>query len=172
MAFFKDIKDFTPSKRIGTHITYRVGGQLYAVSIDMVSEVIRCSGIVPVKDADDAVIGRIELRNRALVVIDMGIRLQGKPITISSKSLIIVVKRDEVKARSGCLNKNPGDAISISPDLSACLLDGVEKVTAIPKRESVAPENASNSGATHGYYIYEGDGETILLPDRKLYYPN
>lgn len=172
MAFFGVAAKNTAFNRACTHLTFRVAGQLYAIEIGMVCEIAQAKAISPIADADPAVIGQIDLRSSALIVVDLGLRLRGKPIKPSAKSVIIVVKRE--KSRSACLLDAPEGLISISPeDLppNGCLVDEATGVVGIPESDVVPPENASVSGRERGFRMYKTKNEIILLPDREKFYP-
>ena len=171
MAFFKNSAE-PASNGAATHMTFRVGGQLYGIPIDMVSEVVPAAGLAPLKDWDDAVVGQLELRGAALIVLDMGLRLTGRAVETTSNCCILIVRREN--ARSGCLFGEPGALIHVPEDkaeLSGCLVDRAEAALCIPQRLQITPENTSLSSAVHGFPLYRCGAETILLPPRELCFP-
>lgn len=172
MAFFSNATVTITSGSTLPHMTFLVGGQLYGIPMDKVSEVVALDKMAPLCTADPAVVGEIELRGSALVIVDMGIRLLGKAISPGSKSCILIVQR--AAARSGCLFEAPDAIVNIPPqaiELSGCLVAAADKIESIPQTAIVTPENTSASGKAHGWPLYRTGKKTILLPESKLFYP-
>lgn len=170
MAFF-DGAVKAPKTR-NTHMTFRLKDQLYGIPLDMVSHVVALEGMLPLKASDPAVVGELELMGGAAVVLDMGVRLLGKPIKDTSGKCVVIVKRSQ--ARSGCLFDAPqGLACIPEGEIEACglLADDVEGVRAIPEDGITPAEDASTSGETKGYPLYRSKSETILLPDPETFFP-
>ena len=172
MGFFKSVERRAATPQTATHMTFRLGGQLYGIPLELVSEVIPLTAPAPLHSGDEAVVGEIELRGSALVVVDMGLRLRGTPVPPSSKNCILIVRR--AGARSGCLFEAAEGMVRIPAEeieLSGCLVEAADGVIAIAETATASPENASLSGEDHGFPLYKTAEDTILLPARTLFFP-
>ncbi len=164
MAFFGDTLREGAAHKPATHLTFRVGGQTYAVPVDILREVTRPGDIARFCSYDPAVVGETSLRGDALIVVDMGLRLTGEPVRANDACMLVVSRET---ARAACLVSAPGDMVT----LAGCLVDEAVAVRAVDEENVRAPENASVSGARHGFPLYPLDGETVLLPPVEAFFP-
>lgn len=167
---------FTPSARAGaarkaaTHMIFRVGEQLYGIPLDMVSEVVSAQRLSPIRSDDAAVCWEMELRGGAIIVIDMGMRLQGARLARGDNNCVLVI--GERGARSGCLTGAPEELASIPEDEiihSGCLVEEAKFAARIPECYIKTPENSGGGG--YGYPLCTMGGEIVLLPSREAFYP-
>lgn len=84
----------TPAKEIEM-LSFRLGNEEYALMVDSVREVQRCSQMTIVPNAPDYILGVISLRGAMLPVIDLCKRLGVAHGSRDEKSRIIVVAPDE-----------------------------------------------------------------------------
>ena len=102
-------------------LSFRLGGEEYAVMVDDVREVVKLRDVTAVPNAPAHVLGVISLRGRMLPVIDLFKRLGLTPGVRDGKSRIVVVSPDEEDAGlvvdrvTGVLRILP-DAIKPSPE--------------------------------------------------------
>lgn len=80
----------------GKYLTFRVGGQLFGLSIAEVVQIVSLQGITPVPDCPPYMKGVISLRDHMIPVIDLGLRLHHKETIYDSRTCLILVMTDEV----------------------------------------------------------------------------
>ena len=95
-------------------LSFRLGGEEYAVMVDDVREVVKLRDVTAVPNAPAHVLGVISLRGRMLPVIDLFKRLGLTPGVRDDKSRIIVVSPDEEDA--GLVVDRVTGVIKIMPD--------------------------------------------------------
>lgn len=72
-----------------------VGGASYALELLRVQEVVRLMPIVPMRGAQPAVLGVMNLRGRIVPVFDLGLWLGTGRVDADDQSRIVVVERDD-----------------------------------------------------------------------------
>jgi len=72
-----------------------VGGASYALELLRVQEVVRLMPIVPMRGAQPAVLGVMNLRGRIVPVFDLGLWLGTGQVQAGEQSRIVVVERDD-----------------------------------------------------------------------------
>jgi len=77
------------------YVLFRAGSEEYGLPISRVSGIIRFETVTPVPRAPRAVLGVIDLRGRVIPIVDLGLRLFGKPFEPLSRSRIIVTESQE-----------------------------------------------------------------------------
>ena len=125
-------------------LSFRLGGEEYAVLVDDVKEVLRVREFTPVPNAPDYVLGVTALRGPILPVIDLCRRLGLRPGTRDDKSRIVVV--------------------SIHDEDAGILVDrvtGVVRIAADAIRP--APETIEQGGEFLRGIVRKGDRLFILL---------
>jgi purine-binding chemotaxis protein CheW len=95
-------------------LSFRLGGEEYAVLVDEVREVLKLRDLTAVPNAPAHVLGVISLRGRMLPVIDLCKRLGLTPGVRDDKSRIIVVSPDDEDA--GLVVDRVTGVIKIMPD--------------------------------------------------------
>jgi purine-binding chemotaxis protein CheW len=73
-------------------VGFRIGKETFAVSIDLVHEIVRVPEITAVPDAPDYIEGVINLRGRIVSIVDLRKRFGEKEITRNKKNRILVVE--------------------------------------------------------------------------------
>jgi len=66
------------------------GGQSFGVLLSTVLEVLPVAELVPLPEAEPWILGSLNLRGESVVVIDMTLRLLGRPHTIEPSEYIVV----------------------------------------------------------------------------------
>lgn len=77
------------------YATFRLNGELCAVDVLRVQEILWMHEMTPVPLAPGYVRGLINLRGQIVTVIDLGKRLMDRTIEISAESMNLVVKADD-----------------------------------------------------------------------------
>lgn len=95
-------------------LSFRLGGEEYAVMVDAVKEVLKTRDLTPVPNSPDYVLGVMALRGPVLPVIDLGRRLGLPSGKKDEKSRIIVVSVNEEDA--GIQVDRVTGVIRIGPD--------------------------------------------------------
>ncbi len=95
-------------------LSFKLGGEEYAVMVDSVKEVLKNRDLTPVPNAPDYVLGLMSLRGPVLPVIDLCRRLGLPPGKQDEKSRIIVVSISEEDA--GIHVDRVTGVVRISPD--------------------------------------------------------
>lgn len=80
-----------PREQPETWVTVEVAGEVYALPVTSVEEVLRVSGITRLPYAPAPVRGITQQRGRVLTVVDLRVRLGYEPALIDSRSRICVV---------------------------------------------------------------------------------
>lgn len=105
-------------------VTFRVGDELFGVSISTVQEIVRVPAITQIPQSPDFIEGVINLRGRIITVLDMNKRL-GRPtserdrrsriLVVECQSRLVGVIVDEVRE----VLKLGGDRIEPAPSMVA-----------------------------------------------------
>jgi purine-binding chemotaxis protein CheW len=69
---------------------FEVSGQLYALDVGYIREVVRWQAVTPLPKAPELIEGVIDLRGAVVPVVDMGRALVGRPITTGSRARIAI----------------------------------------------------------------------------------
>jgi purine-binding chemotaxis protein CheW len=83
--------DDAPQEQPETWVTVEVAGELYAMPVDRVEEVLRVDGITRLPYAPAPVRGITQQRGRVLTVVDLRVRLGFEPAPLDDRSRICVV---------------------------------------------------------------------------------
>ncbi len=106
-------------------LSFRLGGEEYAVNIDDVKEVLKNRDFTPVPNAPDYILGVTALRGPVLPVIDLSRRL-GIPAGVrDEKSRIVVVTVNDEEA--GIVVDRVTGVVRISPDAVRPVPETIEK---------------------------------------------
>ncbi|MDO5562478.1 MAG: chemotaxis protein CheW [Synergistaceae bacterium] len=128
------------------YMTFKVGGQLYGVPAAIVSEVTTLPDISTLPDPNGEIIGVMEHKGSAFVVLDLGMRFLLRPSERTEKSCVLIVGR-EGNAESGCLIDEAIDIIKI-------------------------PHGHMEAKDLDGFYLYRLNDKNILLPDIEKFFIN
>src|SRR5262245_19573565 len=80
-----------------THVTlacFELAGDLYALDVAQLREVVRWQPVTPLPRAPALIEGVIDLRGSIVPVIDLGKRLRGAPVTPGARARIAIVEVD------------------------------------------------------------------------------
>jgi len=95
-------------------LSFRLGGEEYAVMVEDVREVLKVFYLTAVPNAPDYILGVMSLRGTMLPIIDLGKRLGIRAHTVDEKSRIIVVNADDEGV--GLMVDRVSGVIRIHPD--------------------------------------------------------
>ncbi len=98
------------------YLTFHLGAEVFAIPIKNVKEIIENSNCTPVPSVPSFFRGILDLRGRAIPVIDLNVRFTGKPIEVSKRTCIIIIEQ-EMK----------GDTIEMG-----LMIDAVKEVVELP----------------------------------------
>ncbi len=127
-----------------------MGEQSYAVEVLKVQEVMRAPEVLPLRGAEPAVLGVMNLRGLIVPVIDLGLRLETSPVQIDALTRVIVLESE-------------GEALGI-------LVSTVAEVMAISEANIEHPGNlqcGSSCDSLTGV-CRQGGSLTILLDAMRL----
>lgn len=79
----------------GRYLTFTLNGESYALDIFHITEIIEYRSLTAVPMAPDFVRGVINLRGRAVPVVDLGIRFGQGPTAVGRRTSIIIVHIDD-----------------------------------------------------------------------------
>ncbi len=79
-------------------LTFRLGGERYALPVERVREIVRLRPITPVPRVPREIMGVISLRGEIVQVMDLSLRLGGAPSEPKRTSRIIVLRGGEDEA--------------------------------------------------------------------------
>lgn len=100
----------TPPEMVAT---FRNGGRPYAIQALLIQEIVRQDTFAPVDNADDYIVGILNLRGKIVTVIDLGCRLGEEPATeTEGKSVLVIPYAEE---HLGLLVDEMDDVVSIDP---------------------------------------------------------
>lgn len=132
-------------------VTFKLGGEHYAIDVMQVQEVLPPTEIAPVPGAPDFVLGIINLRGKVVTVIDTRLRFGMQPKESDGNSRIIVME--------------------VEDNIAGIMVDGVNEVAGVREAEIDTAPNVSNEESSR--YIYgvvsrEDEGLLILVDANKL----
>ncbi|CAH7346405.1 Positive regulator of CheA protein activity (CheW) [Vibrio chagasii] len=112
-------------------MAFEIGGEIYAMDVLAIKEVLRHSGVTPIPHSPHFVLGLINLRGSVVTVIDGRKRMNVKEAEVSEETRVIIVDSEE-------------HSVGI-------LVDSVREVVDIDK-DSIMPH--SNSATDVGDYVH------------------
>lgn len=123
---FKDINfvlDSNPDGTVQKYLTFWIDGQLYAIPILNVEQIVGIQDITSVPDYPDYVKGIINMRGTVIPVLDFRLRMGKTETPYHDRTCIIVVNLSEAETGLGYL------------------VDGVEEVLEIDAKQISIPSN-------------------------------
>jgi purine-binding chemotaxis protein CheW len=131
-------------------VTFKLGGEQYAINVMQVQEVLPPTEIAPVPGAPEFVLGIINLRGKVVTVIDTRLRFGMEPKEPDSNSRIIVMEVEE--------------------NIAGIMVDGVNEVASVREDEIDTAPNVSNEESSRYIYgvVSRDDGLLILVDANKL----
>lgn len=80
------------------YLTFNLGGEMYAIPLLGVKEIIEYGGVTPVPIMPGFIRGVINLRGRVVPVVDLSSRFGGKPVDVTRRTCIVIVEIGEAGA--------------------------------------------------------------------------
>lgn len=74
------------------HLTFRLDGQVFALDVDDVTEIIEWRRPTTVPAAPEYVLGVLNLRGRAVPVVDLSVRLGRETTRIGRRTAVVIVR--------------------------------------------------------------------------------
>lgn len=102
------------------HLTLTVGGELYAVSLAAVLEILQVGAMTPLPMTPAFVRGVMNLRGSVVPVLDLNARFGGARVALNRRSCIVIVQ----------VEREHDDAPAVQP--MGLLVDAVQEVLTIP----------------------------------------
>lgn len=122
--------------------SFEVGGQLFAIDVQQVREIVRCQAVTPLPRAPGLIEGVIDLRGAVIPVLDAGRALGTTPVADGPRARIAVVEVDGLVF--GLRVDGADDVVAVAgheigepPPLVAQA--GYEMVRAVVRREGARP---------------------------------
>ncbi len=137
-----------PPEEILQLLTLELGGDLYAVAVDSVREIVRIRPITPVPRVSADVRGVIALRGEIVQVVDLRRRLGLESREPGPTSRIVVVHVDEAR-------------------VAGLLVDGVSEVLRVPAA-SVLPPSGGEAATVEAICRRDDRFVSLLAMDRVL----
>ncbi len=125
-----------------TWVEFRLADELFALPVAQVREILRVLEVTPVPHPPFPVIGIINLRGRALPLLDLRARLDLPTPAPDAESRVVIVESE-------------GRRIGL-------LVDAVERVAKLAQSAMRPPEAAAEPAETRGFHLTDGR-ETRLL---------
>ena len=101
------------------YLSFEVGGEVFAVDILLVREIIEYAEVTltSVPLMPEVILGVVNLRGKAVPVIDLAARLARHPAEVSRRTCIVIldVKRDDVSTEVGILVDAVKEVMLINP---------------------------------------------------------
>jgi purine-binding chemotaxis protein CheW len=102
---------------IGQYITFKLGNELFAINVAQVREVLEVSTITKVPTAPDYMRGVVNVRGKAIPVVDLRLRF-GLPValdTLSTRIVVMEVQLDGETTVLGGIADSVHEVIEIDP---------------------------------------------------------
>lgn len=151
LAHRRSDQEEAPREQPETWITVEVAGEVYALPVTSVEEVLRVSGITRLPYAPAPVRGITQQRGRVLTVVDLRVRLGFEPAPLDSRSRI-------------CIVASRGRSIGLLVDAAR----HVVKILPSGKQPPPADVMTARSGFILGVYRLEDALAILLDVDRVL----
>ena len=129
------------------HLTFVVAGEVYAIPIAAVAEIIGLQKITSVPDPRPHVKGVINLRGTVIPVVDVRVRLAMDTVRLDERTCIVVVQLDDVLV--GLLVDGIADVIDVV----------AEEIEAAPRRRGELQAEAMVTG------FVQKDGDVKIMID-------
>lgn len=118
-AFSDHKKEKNTTDSQNEYLTFQLAQEVFAIHIKNVKEIIEHSECVPIPSVPDFFRGILDLRGRAIPVIDLNVRFNHTPIVVSKRTCTIIVELDI-------------DGQNIEMGL---MIDAVKEVVELPKSQ-------------------------------------
>lgn len=124
----------TPDRRPDAHVTlacFEVGGQIYALEVAQLREIVRMQPITPLPNAPELIAGVVDLRGAVIPVVDLARCLGVARVEDGTRTRIVIV------AHAGLALGLRVDAASDVLSLRSDRLEAVPALAVRPERPSV-----------------------------------
>ncbi|GAB7050926.1 chemotaxis protein CheW [Catenuloplanes indicus] len=152
-----------PATRAGSgrYLTFTLNDEAYALDIFHVLEILEYRNLTVVPMMPPFIRGVINLRGRAVPVIDLAIRFDRGTTTVRRRTSIIIVHIDETGLEPG-----PGGTDGDGGQDIGILVDSVNKVVALGE-DDIEPAPSFGSGIRADYIsgMARRDGDFLILLD-------
>ncbi len=121
---------------------FEVGGQVYALDVSLLREVVRWQPVTPLPDGPTLIEGVIDLRGDVVPVVDLGRALGGSPVDPALRARIAITEVDGLVvglAVDAALEVFPVDAASLEQPPELLRSAGCDLVRAVLRRPGQAP---------------------------------
>lgn len=145
------------------YATFRVGENFFALDILLIREINRNLEIRPVNLAPAFIRGLLNLRGQIVTVMDLGVRIKGDPIQLSSTSRCIILKDAEE-----CTSVYSEEQVRElhGEDQNAFLIDEIGDMISVDE-DNLEDPPASLGGMRSEFIqnVYRQDGKIFLVLD-------
>lgn len=128
--------------RLGDLACFEVRGEVYAVDVQQIREIVRAGPFAPLPDAPPLIEGVMDLRGATLPIVDLGRALCGETVAPAGRPLVVVLDVDGLVfgARvDAAVDVLPLDATSLEPAPALAVQAGYEAVRAVVRRPGRSP---------------------------------
>ena len=80
------------SEQQGQYLTFMLGGEVFAIGILSIKEIIEYGNLTEVPQMPDFIKGVINLRGAVVPVIDLGARFGKSPVGVSRRTCIVIIE--------------------------------------------------------------------------------
>ena len=137
----QDAEEEAQAAETNRFLTFLVGQESYALSIDYVSEIIQLQPVVHVPQQKAYVKGIINLRGRIIPVIDLGLRLNGVENQPTARTCVVITE--------------------VGDDVVGLVVDTVSEVADI-RAEDISPMQSGGNSCVCGV-AHAGDTVRMVL---------
>ncbi len=105
------------SAEIGQHMTFKLGNELFAINVAQVREVLEVSTITKVPTSPDYMRGVVNVRGKAIPVVDLRLRfgLAAAPDTVSTRVIVMELQLDGETTVLGGIADSVHEVIELDP---------------------------------------------------------
>jgi purine-binding chemotaxis protein CheW len=151
------------------YLTFTLNGESYALDIFHVTEILEYRSLTVVPMMPEFIRGVINLRGRAVPVIDLAVRFARGATTVKRRTSIIIVHIDGPAAIDGEPDSATGSGRSTGQDIGqdiGVLVDAVNKVVALAPGD-IEPPPAFGAGIRADYIsgMARRDNDFLILLD-------
>lgn len=136
----------------GKYVTFKSGGEYYAIKIQYVSEIIVYQEITAIPESEDYIKGLINLRGKIIPVIDVRVRFKQEPVEYNDRTCIII--------------------INVNTTVVGLIVEKIAEVVEIEAGNIIPSPSFGKADKSHNKYVYAigkvGDDVKLLLDPDKL----
>ncbi len=136
----------------GKYVTFKSGGEYFAIKIQYVSEIIVYQEVTAIPESEDYIKGLINLRGKIIPVIDVRIRFKQEPLPYNDRTCIII--------------------INVNSTVVGLIVEKIAEVVEIEAGNIIPSPSFGKADKSHNKYVYAigkvGDAVKLLLDPDKL----